>query len=159
MTDIKKIPHYRKYTTNDIITEPSHTESRTFRIAHRRKHVAAPPLRPSPEVRQRRNTVFYEWQRGTRHTLPGAQQNRTVPLHGKKMSTTITNKIFNTRKFIHEIKIRDILWNRTSKSQLNREARKNAWEEIGKVFHPEWDDLSCAEKQQRGKIVLSLSCV
>lgn len=59
--------------------------------------------------------------------------------------------MFDTEKLITEIQRRECLWNSKSKGYLDKGARREAWEEIGRLYHDDWDTVSSEEKDTRGK--------
>ncbi|CAH0589270.1 unnamed protein product [Chrysodeixis includens] len=57
--------------------------------------------------------------------------------------------MFDTEKLITVIQPRECLWNSQCKLYLNKGARREAWEEIARLFHDDWDSFSAGEKDMK----------
>lgn len=68
----------------------------------------------------------------------------------RRPSKCTLSTMFDTSKLIKEIEKKDCLWNMKSKNYLDKTARRNAWEDICRVFHNDWNTLTKTQKDERG---------
>lgn len=65
--------------------------------------------------------------------------------------------MFDTEKFIKVVHSRPCLWDVTSADYQNRFIKNNAWEEVGKEMHADWNNLSKEEKILRGSFIVFIA--
>ncbi|XP_077298909.1 uncharacterized protein LOC143920081 [Arctopsyche grandis] len=59
-----------------------------------------------------------------------------------------TYKMFDTERFILEVRNRVCLWDSREKSFSDRTEKKQAWEEIGKILYASWEDEKERKQQE-----------
>ncbi len=70
------------------------------------------------------------------------------------MSTPEEN--FDTETFIIEVEKRGALWNQNESDYSNKISKKNAWEEILKIFILNFDTLTNSQKNELCKYTIPL---
>ena len=58
--------------------------------------------------------------------------------------------MFDTKKFIAEVKKRKLIYDFKCRQYNDHKAKLNAWKEISRAMIPNWDDLTNDEKTTEG---------
>lgn len=66
-------------------------------------------------------------------------------------------KMFDTDRFICEIKLRPAIYNVTLKEYGNKHIKAKCWKEVGEAMYENWSSMTYEEKDEKGKYSIDLN--